>query len=192
MTPNPLDGPIGAFAAEFAITLPAIDAALAAVEANPAEAAPAQEAYRLCHAIKGAASMVGLAALGYLLNQAEDLLDPDVAVLNRYSSDVSILITYPGRVGFGVPDSTCVISSKLSPAGSDENVGSCMAYGAIPPDGTSVTEYGGPTLPGASASGESTIEDTRTVKGTLMTCPAESDAIRVKVESAAVVGTPPR
>ena len=81
MTRNPEDGPIGAFAAEFAVTLPAIDAALAAVEENPGDPVPAREAYRLCHAIKGAASMVGLAALGYLLNQAEELLDPDLAIL---------------------------------------------------------------------------------------------------------------
>ena len=65
MTPTPHDGPIGAFAAEFAITLPAIDTALAAVEVNPLEADQAREAYRLCHAVKGAASMVGLAALGW-------------------------------------------------------------------------------------------------------------------------------
>jgi len=81
MTRHSEDGPIGAFAAEFAITLPAIDGALASVEVNPADLAAAREAYRLCHAIKGAASMVGLAALGYLLNQAEDLLDPDTVLL---------------------------------------------------------------------------------------------------------------
>jgi hypothetical protein len=39
---------------------------------------------------------------------------PDVAVLNRYSSDVSILITYPGRVGFGVPDSTYSVDGEVS------------------------------------------------------------------------------
>jgi chemosensory pili system protein ChpA (sensor histidine kinase/response regulator) len=81
MTRNPEEAPIGAFATEFAATLPAIDAALAAVEETPDQLAPAREAYRLCHAIKGAASMVGLAALGYLLNQAEELLDPDTAIL---------------------------------------------------------------------------------------------------------------
>jgi chemosensory pili system protein ChpA (sensor histidine kinase/response regulator) len=81
MIRNTEERPIGAFAAEFAATLPGIDAALDALERTPAELAPAREAYRLCHAIKGAASMVGLAALGYSLNQAEELLDPETAIL---------------------------------------------------------------------------------------------------------------
>src|SRR5262245_39140419 len=71
------DGPIGAFGAELATTLPSIEAALETAQADPADAYPLREAYRLLHALKGAASMVGLAALGYLLNQAEDLIDPE-------------------------------------------------------------------------------------------------------------------
>lgn len=39
---------------------------------------------------------------------------PDVAVLNRYSSDVSVLITYPGSVGFGVPDSIYPVDGEVS------------------------------------------------------------------------------
>jgi chemosensory pili system protein ChpA (sensor histidine kinase/response regulator) len=78
MTRQLEESPIGAFAAELATTLPSIDAALEAVEHSPEDLYPAREAYRLFHAVKGAASMVGLAALGYLLNRAEELLDPDM------------------------------------------------------------------------------------------------------------------
>jgi FG-GAP-like repeat len=39
---------------------------------------------------------------------------PDAAVLNRASSDVSILTTYPGRVGFGVPDSVYSVEGEVS------------------------------------------------------------------------------
>ncbi|PYJ02743.1 MAG: hypothetical protein DME25_15400 [Verrucomicrobia bacterium] len=39
---------------------------------------------------------------------------PDVAVLNRYSSDVSLLITYPGRVGFGVPDDIYPVDGEVA------------------------------------------------------------------------------
>jgi chemosensory pili system protein ChpA (sensor histidine kinase/response regulator) len=74
---------IRAFADELSSSLAEIDRALGTVESDPAERHPAREAYRLFHALKGAASMVGLAAFSYLLNQAEEILEPeseDVAV----------------------------------------------------------------------------------------------------------------
>jgi chemosensory pili system protein ChpA (sensor histidine kinase/response regulator) len=69
---------VNAFAGELATSLPEIRASLEAAERDPRDLYPVREAHRLFHALKGAASMVGLAALGYLLNQAEDLLDPIV------------------------------------------------------------------------------------------------------------------
>ncbi|HEY2953525.1 MAG TPA: FG-GAP-like repeat-containing protein, partial [Verrucomicrobiae bacterium] len=39
---------------------------------------------------------------------------PDVAVLNRDSADVSILVTYPGSVGFSVPDSVYPVDGEVS------------------------------------------------------------------------------
>jgi chemosensory pili system protein ChpA (sensor histidine kinase/response regulator) len=65
---------IAAFSDEVRSSIPAILAALD--EAERDRTGPAsQEAFRLIHALKGAASMVGLAALGHLLNHAEALLD---------------------------------------------------------------------------------------------------------------------
>ncbi len=39
---------------------------------------------------------------------------PDVAVLNRYSSDVSILTSYPGAVGFTAPDAFYPVDGEVS------------------------------------------------------------------------------
>src|SRR3954469_580835 len=39
---------------------------------------------------------------------------PDVAVLNRQSSDVSILLTYPGVAGFAVPDNVYAVDGEVS------------------------------------------------------------------------------
>src|SRR5512132_537530 len=66
---------VSAFSEEVRVSTPAILAALDAIEHDPADAAAVQEAFRLIHALKGAASMVGLAALGFILNQAEELVD---------------------------------------------------------------------------------------------------------------------
>ncbi|HZT75834.1 MAG TPA: response regulator [Vicinamibacterales bacterium] len=73
---RPLDlASVAAFSDEVRVSAPAIVAALDAVTADRSDALAAQEAYRLLHALKGAAWMVGLPALGYLLNRAEDLTD---------------------------------------------------------------------------------------------------------------------
>ena len=50
-----------------------------AAERDRLDRVPRREAYRLIHALKGAASMVGLAAFGYLLNVAEELLERSIA-----------------------------------------------------------------------------------------------------------------
>jgi chemotaxis protein histidine kinase CheA len=67
--------PVAAFSDEFRRHRPRILNALDAARRNRRDRAPLLEAHRLMHALKGAASMVGFAALGYLLNVAEELLD---------------------------------------------------------------------------------------------------------------------
>ena len=69
---------VGAFTEEFQESLPAILSSLAAAEEHT-DAAAAREAHRLIHALKGAASMVGLAALGHLLHLAEERLEPSAS-----------------------------------------------------------------------------------------------------------------
>ena len=66
---------LAAFSDEFREDCPLILAALDAADRNRLDHAPLREAHRLVHALKGAASMVGFAAFGYLLNVAEELLD---------------------------------------------------------------------------------------------------------------------
>jgi chemosensory pili system protein ChpA (sensor histidine kinase/response regulator) len=63
------------FTEEFQQNLPQILAALDVVERDRSNRAAAKEAHRLIHALKGGASMVGLAAFGYLLNVAEELVE---------------------------------------------------------------------------------------------------------------------
>src|SRR5262245_65533102 len=69
---------IDAFGDELRNSLPRIVSALDAAEQNRADLQAAHEAYRLIHALKGAASMVGLASLGFLFNAAEELLEAPV------------------------------------------------------------------------------------------------------------------
>jgi len=70
---------IDAFGDELQHSLPRIVAALDAVDHNRSDLDAAHEAYRLIHALKGAASMVGLASLGFLFNAAEELLEGPVS-----------------------------------------------------------------------------------------------------------------
>ena len=73
---TPLDAATAAaFTEEFRLSLPAIAGALDAAERDRHDRASAREAHRLIHALKGAASMVGLAAFGYLLNAIEERLE---------------------------------------------------------------------------------------------------------------------
>jgi chemosensory pili system protein ChpA (sensor histidine kinase/response regulator) len=66
---------LAAFSDEVRASIPGILTALDAVERDGSDTAAVEEAFRLIHALKGAASMVGLAGLGYLLNHAEELVD---------------------------------------------------------------------------------------------------------------------
>ena len=66
---------VAAFTDEFRQSLPAILTALDAVDQNRSNRSAAKEAHRLIHALKGGAAMVGLAAFGYLLNVAEELIE---------------------------------------------------------------------------------------------------------------------
>jgi chemosensory pili system protein ChpA (sensor histidine kinase/response regulator) len=70
---------VAAFTDEFRQSLPAILAALDSVNENRSNRAATREAHRLIHALKGGASMVGLAAFGYLLNVAEELIEGSTA-----------------------------------------------------------------------------------------------------------------
>jgi chemosensory pili system protein ChpA (sensor histidine kinase/response regulator) len=63
------------FTEEFQQNLPQILAALDTLEGDRSNRGAAKEAHRLIHALKGGASMVGLAAFGYLLNVAEELIE---------------------------------------------------------------------------------------------------------------------
>ena len=63
------------FTEEFQQNLPQILTALDTVKADRSNRGAAREAHRLIHALKGGASMVGLAAFGYLLNVAEELIE---------------------------------------------------------------------------------------------------------------------
>jgi len=83
---------IGAFSDEMRASVPAVLAALDAAERDRADAGAVQEAFRLIHALKGAASMVGLAALGSLLNRAEALLDHAVSVGQPLDDDLIQLL----------------------------------------------------------------------------------------------------
>ncbi|MFI5179493.1 MAG: chemotaxis protein CheW [Vicinamibacterales bacterium] len=66
---------VAAFTDEFRQSLPTILAALDSVDRDRSNRDAAREAHRLIHALKGGASMVGLAAFGYLLNVAEELIE---------------------------------------------------------------------------------------------------------------------
>jgi chemosensory pili system protein ChpA (sensor histidine kinase/response regulator) len=79
---------IDAFGDELRNSMPKIVAALDAVDHNRADRQAAREAYRLIHALKGAASMVGLASFGFLLNAAEELLEPPISRAVALTDDV--------------------------------------------------------------------------------------------------------
>src|SRR5262245_21294161 len=79
---------IDAFGDELRHSMPKIVTALDAVDHNRADLEAAHEAYRLIHALKGAASMVGLASLGFLFNAAEELLEAPVNGAVALTDDV--------------------------------------------------------------------------------------------------------
>ena len=85
---TPLDpATAAAFTDEFRSSLPVIVAALDAAARDRHDRSGAREAHRLIHALKGAASMMGLAAFGYLLNAVEERLDRAIAASGPLSDD---------------------------------------------------------------------------------------------------------
>jgi chemosensory pili system protein ChpA (sensor histidine kinase/response regulator) len=85
---TPLDAATAAaFTDEFRHSLPAIATALDAAARDRHERAGAREAHRLIHALKGAASMMGLAAFGYLLNAVEERLERAIAKSGAIADD---------------------------------------------------------------------------------------------------------
>lgn len=79
---------VAAFSEEVRVSIPAILTALDAVERDASDAASVQEAFRLVHALKGAASMVGLSALGHLLNYAEELVEAAMTTGDPFPGDL--------------------------------------------------------------------------------------------------------
>ena len=77
------------FTEEFQTNLPQILTALDTVEHDRSNRAAAKEAHRLIHALKGGAAMVGLAAFGYLLNVAEEIIE-ESTIGSRSLSDEAI------------------------------------------------------------------------------------------------------
>ena len=66
---------IAMFTEEFRQSLPTILSNLDDIDRDRSNKAATKETHRLIHSLKGGASMVGLAAFGYLLNVAEELID---------------------------------------------------------------------------------------------------------------------
>ncbi len=83
---------VAAFSDELAHSLPRVLAAIDAAKRERSDLSALHEAYRLIHALKGAASMVGLAALGYLLNLAEERLEAPVMASAPVSDEVLTVI----------------------------------------------------------------------------------------------------
>jgi chemosensory pili system protein ChpA (sensor histidine kinase/response regulator) len=81
-------GAVTAFSEEVRASVPAILTALETLERDASDAAAAQEAFRLFHALKGAASMVGLCALGHLLNHAEELVEGAMTAERPFPRDL--------------------------------------------------------------------------------------------------------
>ena len=77
------------FTEEFQTNLPQILASLDTVQRDRSNRAAAKEAHRLIHALKGGAAMVGLAAFGYLLNVAEEMIE-ESTVGSKSLSDEAI------------------------------------------------------------------------------------------------------
>jgi chemosensory pili system protein ChpA (sensor histidine kinase/response regulator) len=83
---------VAAFTDEFRLSLPSIQSAIDAAARDPFDRVHAREAHRLIHALKGAASMVGLAAFGYLLNVVEEQLERAVVTKGPLSDDVLTVV----------------------------------------------------------------------------------------------------
>jgi chemosensory pili system protein ChpA (sensor histidine kinase/response regulator) len=83
---------IAAFTDEFRASLPAVRAAMEHARHDRLNRTSVREAHRLIHALKGAASMVGLAAFGYLLNELEGRLEHAAAEKGALSDEPVVLV----------------------------------------------------------------------------------------------------
>ena len=86
------DANLAAFGEEFRESAPRVLSALDAAERDRSDRAALREAHRLIHALKGAASMVGLAAVGYLFNVMEELLERATTAPGPLPDDVLIKV----------------------------------------------------------------------------------------------------
>jgi chemosensory pili system protein ChpA (sensor histidine kinase/response regulator) len=103
-----------AFTDELHQSLPAIVTALDAAERNRADVHATHEAYRLIHALKGAASMVGLAALGFLFNLAEEQLEGPISGTSVLSDDV-IAVLREGAPKFAAYMDEAIAGRPIAP-----------------------------------------------------------------------------
>ncbi|MBY0495178.1 MAG: chemotaxis protein CheW [Cyanobacteria bacterium] len=88
MNPSIDAAAVAAFTEEFRQSLPAIQIAIETAGRDRLDRAAAREAHRLIHALKGAASMVGLAAFGFLLNELEEIVEKGIAGRGPVTDDV--------------------------------------------------------------------------------------------------------
>jgi len=116
---------VAAFTEEFRTSLPAIQSSIDAARADRLDRAAAREAHRLIHALKGAASMVGLAAFGFLLNELEEVAEKGIAergpltdaVLDAVRDALPLLQSYIDALlnGQSVETVACALLARLRP-----------------------------------------------------------------------------
>src|SRR5689334_2544834 len=126
MTPSSIGAAaVAAFTEEFRTSLPAICTAIDAARHDRLDRVAAREAHRLIHALKGAASMVGLAAFGFLLNELEDVAEKGIAergpltddVLDAVRDALPLLQSYVDTLlsGQSVEQVACALLARLRP-----------------------------------------------------------------------------
>lgn len=116
---------VAAFTEEFRSSLPAIQSSIDAARVDRLSRAAAREAHRLIHALKGAASMVGLAAFGFLLNELEEVAEKGIAergpltdeVLDAVRDALPLLQSYIDALlnGQSVEAVACALLARLRP-----------------------------------------------------------------------------
>ena len=136
---RPLDiTAIAAFCDEVRTSTPAILAALDAAEQDPANTDAPHEAYRLIHALKGAASMVGLAAFSHVLNAYEELLDGPVSEQRPLPDGLLPLLRA------GVPEFVRYMDAALACEPTEglaaQHIHACAQFAGVEPDEATLIE----------------------------------------------------
>jgi len=127
---TPLDAATAAaFTDEFRSSLPVIAAALHEATRDRLDRTAAREAHRLIHALKGAASMMGLAAFGYLLNAVEERFERAIVKSGELTDDtlhvtqqaLPLLQAYMDAVLAGAPVDAVALDLLRSQRPDDED-----------------------------------------------------------------------